>query len=155
MNSRLNKLIDKLNVKYPEGLSRGLDNEIKYELYYIAIPELFNARRARISSLTIDLYHVDHYAVFLDDEYVYIYSQPYGSGGVEILGWEQVYYRATSWYFPKTEDYHIYCSTSLYRAPITDFAIYLDKDDNIPIVLPAHLRGLTPAEMRFKNIRSM
>ncbi len=146
----INSFVEGLITNHKDGLSRGIDNSIKYNLYSKVIPEFFGSEEVLLSSLAFDLSKIDHYCTFMDKDYIYIYSQPYGYNK-DIEGWEQIYFLDDSWYFPK-DTAHIYCVTSIYRAPRSDYAVYMCDNNHMPIVLPSHYKELTASEKRFRSI---
>jgi len=129
----LKQFIDNVIVQYPEGLSRGLDNEIKAATFH-DIAQLYNARSCRIHAARGIPLPLDHYHTFYNDEYVYYYSQPYCSITMfseelfDIAGFEKVFTYNNSWYFPDR------CSTILYRRPSKGYNIYLENGLNVILI---------------------
>ena len=135
MISNLDKLIEFNIMRYPEGLSRGLDNQDKQAVFEQVV-KLFNGKRCSelgYGGMTIERegHLVDHYVSFFDDKYVYYYSQPYGRDVTEKItaqaelnlppNWECCYLNINSWYYPER------CFTIVFRKELSHYQIFQHK----------------------------
>lgn len=151
MQRRIEDLIARTQDMYPEGLSTGNDNTIKYDMYNNKVPKELWLTRAQLLGGAVSLVNFDHYTTMIDEDHVYVYSQPYSQRNPP-QGWEEIVFVDDSWYYPKAESY-IYCVTQLLRAPISMFSLYRDSDTNSIIILPLKYKQMTARERKYHGVR--